>query len=436
MVPNSEIADIGIEEPVAGNYFVAAYPPFSCWQEDRDTGFLNSSAAEPEPLGLYVHIPFCDIRCLYCYYLSYAQKSPDLIDQYIDTLIEELRVYRDILKRPLCFVYFGGGTPSLLSAGQIRRLTAGVKALFPWTEAEEISFECAPKSVTESKLQALREAGVTRISLGVQQLNNEVLKKNGRVHLVEDVERAYATVRQVGFDVVNIDLMVGLVGESEASFFESLDRVLKLQPDSVTIYQLEVPLNTPLYRVLDKKIPADSLADWEVKRRRLAGGFSRLESAGYQIRSAYTAVRSTNYQKFVYQDAQYSGADLLGIGASAFSYLNGTHFQNLVSLRSYLERLDEGRLPVNRTYSLNDQERMVREFILQLKLGEVSRAYFLRKFDMDILEFFNSPLKHCTDEGWIKKSDDGIQLTSEGLLRVDRILPAFYLPEHQDIRYS
>jgi oxygen-independent coproporphyrinogen-3 oxidase len=329
----------GIDEPLAGNYFISAYPPFSCWKKEHVPRLESKleaplAAAGDTPLGLYVHIPFCDVRCLYCYYSSHANKAPELIESYIEALVKELAIYRAkpaLASRDLGFVYFGGGTPSILSERQIHKLITKLKALFPWTAVQEATFECAPKSVSEPKLRALRETGVTRISMGVQQLDDAILKQNGRVHLASDVERAYAIIRRFDFEIVNIDLMVGLVAESDESFIESLERIIEMNPDSVTIYQLELPLNTPLYRVLDKSVPADSLATREVKRARLANGFARLEAAGYQLRSAYTAAHSPEHQRFVYQDAQYHGADLLGIGASAFSYIDGIHCQNLTS---------------------------------------------------------------------------------------------------------
>jgi oxygen-independent coproporphyrinogen-3 oxidase len=396
------------------------------------------ATADDAPLGLYAHIPFCDVRCMYCYYLSHANKSPDLIDGYIDALIKELAIYRARLSfanRHLSFVYFGGGTPSILSERQIHKLIKQLKALFPWTVVQEATFECAPKSVTEPKLRALREAGITRISMGVQQLNDEILKQNGRVHLASDVERAYEIIRRFDFDVVNIDLMVGLIGESGESFMESLERIIKMNPDSVTIYQLELPLNTPLYRVLNKSVPASSLATWEVKRARLANGFARLEAAGYHLRSAYTAALP-KHQRFIYQDAQYHGADLLGIGASAFSYIDGIHCQNLTSLESYLQRLSESRLAAERAYVLNDDERLIREFVLQLKLGRVNGNDFRQKFHIDIFERFVDPLAYFAKQEWLTRDGDGLALTREGLLRVDRMLRAFYLPEHQHVRYS
>lgn len=432
------------EEPLAGSYFISAYPPFSCWKKEHVPQLERQlaaplTAASDTPLGLYVHIPFCDVRCMYCYYLSHADKSPDLIDRYIEALVKELAIYRTksiFANRDLSFVYFGGGTPSILSEGQISQLINKLQALFPWTVLQEATFECAPKSVTEPKLLALREAGITRLSMGVQQLNDTVLKQNGRVHLASDVERAYAIIQRLGFAVVNIDLMVGLIGESDESFLESLTRIIEMNPDSVTIYQLELPLNTPLYRVLNKSVPAGALATWKVKRSRLTNGLARLEAAGYQLRSAYTVARSFKAQKFVYQDAQYHGADFLGIGASAFSYIDGIHCQNLTSLESYLQRLGENRLSMERAYILNAEERLTREFILQLKLGRVNRHDFQQKFHVDIFERFAVLFAYFAEQELLIRTEDGVSLTLEGLLRVDRMLPAFYLPAHQHVRYS
>jgi oxygen-independent coproporphyrinogen-3 oxidase len=434
----------GIDEPLAGNYFIAAYPPFSCWKKEQvpeleaKLGAPLATAADTS-FGLYVHIPFCDVRCMYCYYSSHANKSPELIENYLEALAKELALYHAkpaLANRDLGFVYFGGGTPSLLSEKQIHKLLNQLQSLFSWSAVQEATFECAPKSVTEPKLRALREAGITRISMGVQQLDDAILKQNGRVHLTSDIERAYAIIRRFDFEVVNIDLMVGLLGESDESFMESLERVMQMNPDSVTIYQLELPLNTPLYRALGKSVPAGSLATWEVKRARLANGFARLATAGYQLRSAYTAARSPKHQRFVYQDAQYHGADLLGIGASAFSYLDGIHGQNLTSLEAYLQRLGESRLAVERAYVLNDDERLIREFILQLKLGRVNGNDFRQKFHIDIFERFADSLTHFAKQGLLTRNGDGLALRREGLLRVDRMLPAFYLPAHQHMRYS
>lgn len=428
-----------------GNYFVAAYPPFSEWRTESADEYRELLSRKPDPgvaerLGLYVHIPFCVERCRYCYYLSYDGVGGGNLARYVDCLLAELARYACsavVGGRRLDFVYFGGGTPSLLSEPLLERLLAGLEEILPWSAAREVTFECAPKSVTPSKLGRLRALGVTRLSLGVQQLDDEVLARNGRVHLVRDVETAYEAVRAVGFDVVNLDLMVGMVGETEASMLHGLDRVVELGPDSVTVYQMEIPRNTPLYRDLQSGAePLAELADWEEKHRRLALAFEHLAEAGYEPISAYAMVRDRSRHDFVYQREQYHGADLLAIGASAFGYLQGTHYQNTASLSRWVEEVEAGEVPVWRAYRLDAAEQLVRELVLQLKLGGVERRELLETFGVDVVERFRSPLERLAAAGWLAWDDERVALTREGLVRVDHLIPAFYPAEHRGVPYS
>lgn len=436
------IVSDALEAPF-GSYFVSTYPPFSQWSTEDvahvERGLSNRSAPPEAPLGLYVHIPFCVKRCDYCYYLSYADKTKNQHREYVEALLGELALYRRspaLAERPLSFVYFGGGTPSLLEEASLRLLLTGLPELFSWRSVEEVTFECAPRTATESKLRMLHDAGITRLSLGVQSLDDDVLRLNGRVHLRNDVDRAYERIRRVGFKVVNLDLIVGLPGESGASVDQSLEGVIAMSPESVTIYQLEIPQNTPLFRTTCDGGPPAAIPSWPLKRARLARCFARLEAAGYTIRSAYAAVRDPDRHAFVYQDAQYHGADLLGIGLSSFSYLAGIHHQNKTDIDAYVETVLKGELPVLRAHRLDSEERLIREFVLQLKLGRAEAAYFAGKFGVDILKHFEDPLQQCAECGWLTMDAAGVRATREGLIRIDRLLPEFYLPRHRHVRYS
>ncbi|MBI3467035.1 MAG: coproporphyrinogen III oxidase family protein, partial [Planctomycetes bacterium] len=375
-------------EPVEGNYFVATYPPFSTWRSDLAgelPGLLTGlrPADNGAAWGLYVHIPFCARRCQFCYYLSFSEQSLHQMDEYVDALLAELAIYRQLpafAERRLGFVYFGGGTPSLLLTRNLRRLLAGLQSVFPWRDVEEVTFECAPRTATRGKLRALRHAGVNRVSLGVQQLNDDVLRLNGRIHRVVDVQRAYDAIQSVGFDEVNLDLIAGLVGQSEAGFRSSLERVLRMGPDSITVYQLEVPEYTPLYQAIGRRELRGNLPTWGEKRAMLAYAFKRMEEEGYALRSAYAAARNGPHRRFAYQVEQYQGADLVGIGASSFSYVGGVHYQNHSSLKEWISDVGGGRLPVARAYVLSPAERLRREFVLQLKLGSVDLARLNQKF--------------------------------------------------------
>ena len=430
-----------VEEPVAGNYFVAAYPPFSAW-EPSQVPALHAALGRPTPatpLGLYIHLPFCPKKCDFCYYLSYIAQPAEVVDQYLDALVREMALYSErpgVQGRPVSFVYFGGGTPSTLSSAQVCRLGDGLRRALSWEQVGEITFECAPRSVRREFLETLKEIGVTRVSMGVQSFDNDLLRLNGRVHLAEDVSRAYALICQAGFDWVNLDLMAGLVGETDEKWRESVRRVIELGPESVTIYQTEIPHNTQLYRDFKAGTVPASLISWETKRARLDYGFHELERAGYTVVSAYNAVRDSHRHRFYYQDDLWRGVDMLGLGVASFGYFGGVHFQNEVTLEKYESAVEHGGLPVKRAFKLSAHDQLVREFVLQLKLGEVPAAPFRDRFGVEITEVFAQPLRALAAEGWLTWSSDAVRLTREGLLRADRLLPHFYDSRFRDVRYT
>ena len=428
-------------ENTVENYFVAAYPPFSAW-DSAQVPALHEALERPTPgksLGVYVHLPFCQKKCDYCYYLSYITQPAAVVDQYLEAVVRELALYAErpaVKGRSLSFAYFGGGTPSTLSSTQVRYLVDGLRRGLSWDGIKEVTFECAPRSVRREFVETLREMGVTRLSMGVQSFDDELLRLNGRVHLAEDVVRAYAQIRQADFAWVNLDLMCGLMGETEEKWRESVRRIIELSPDSVTIYQTEIPRNTQLYRDLKAgALPAPPLS-WDTKRARLDAGFRELERAGYTVVSAYNAVKNPQRHRFLYQDYLWRGADMLGLGVAAFGYFGGVHAQNEISLEEYEAAVERGELPVKRAFRLSAHDQVVREFVLQLKLGTVSAAPFRERFGVDLAAEFAEPLRALAAEGWLTASDEAIRLTRQGLLRVDRLLSRFYDSQFQDVRYT
>ena len=428
-------------EPVVGNYFVAAYPPFSAWAAAQIPA-MHAALARPAPatpLGIYVHLPFCQQKCDYCYYLFYIAQPAAVVDRYLDAVAREMALYAEhpgVKGRPLSFAYFGGGTPSTLSSPQVRRLMDGLQRANPWDGIGEVSFECAPRSVRPEFLETLRETGVTRLSMGVQSFDDSLLRLNGRVHLAADVARAFELIRHADFACVNLDLMCGLIGETEEKWRESVRRVIELEPDSVTIYQTEIPLNTQLCRDLEAGALPALPVPWNIKRARLDAGFRELERAGYTVASAYHAVKDPQRHRFLYQDYLWRGADLLGLGVAAFGYFSGVHAQNEVTLEAYASAVEQGALPLKRAFHLSVPDRVVREFVLQLKLGEVPVAPFRKRFGVDLASTFAAPLQALTADEWLTVSDEAVRLTRRGLLRVDRLLPRFYDVRFQNVRYT
>ncbi len=431
------------KETTAGNYFVANYPPFAFWKSEAVPEFIEALKRPPQPgtpLGLYTHIPFCRKRCHFCYFRVYTDKDSAAIRSYIDAALNELRIYAAkpfIGGRKPAFVYFGGGTPSYLSVDQLRMLTDGMKALLPWDEAEEVTFECEPGTLTDHKLRALREIGVTRLSLGVENFDDHILEVNGRAHLSKEIARAYSYAREVGFPQINIDLIAGMVEETEANWRENVRKTIEMSPDSVTIYQMEIPYNTTIYQQMkaEGKLAAP-VADWETKRQWVAYAFSELEKSGYTVSSAYTAVKDKKKTQFIYRDRLWAGADLLSLGVASFGHVNGVHYQNHHDFEPYVAKLKQGELPAHRALTPTPEERLIREFVLQLKLGSVSVSYFNEKFSTDILARFAQPLETLKGWGFLNVTGDIISINRDALLQIDRLLHEFFLPEHKNARYA
>jgi oxygen-independent coproporphyrinogen-3 oxidase len=431
------------DETTAGNYFVANYPPFSFWKPTlapRVREVLENPAPAETALGVYFHIPFCRKRCHFCYFRVYTDKNAEDIKGYIEHGMQELEMYARtprIAGRKPKFVYFGGGTPSYLSVSQLTMLTERMKAALPWDEAEEIAFEAEPGTLTESKLEAIRAMGVTRLSLGVENFDKHILEVNGRAHKEDEIYRAYSYARKIGFPQINIDLIAGMVEETDENWQRNIAKLMELQPDCVTIYQMEVPFNTGIFKQMqtEGKLVAP-VADWHTKRRWVNEAFTALEKAGYTVTSATTAVRDPQKTKFVYRDELWKGADLLGLGVASFSHLGGVHFQNLPDFESYTAAVEKGDLPIGRALETTAEERFIRELILQLKLGRVSLAYFTGKFGVNVMERFSAQFAELTRRGLMTEDGGWLSLTREALLKIDVILHAFFLPQHQNARYT
>jgi oxygen-independent coproporphyrinogen-3 oxidase len=428
-----------------GSYFVATYPPFSVWTPEAVDLEARPALARPAPadvpLGLYLHIPFCRKRCHFCYFRVYTDKNAQEVQQYLDTLAREWELLGRtpaIADRPIDFVYFGGGTPSFLSTQQLQGLVSRLSAVKSWGSAREITFECEPGTLTEAKLSVIRDLGVTRLSLGVENFDDRILEANGRAHRSGEIDRAYAFARSIAFPQINIDLIAGMLGETDDNWRACIDRTIALAPDSVTVYQMELPFNTTISgdRLHGTGRFTESLATWSTKRRWVAEAFAALEAAGYHARSAYTLVKRPAETTFVYTDRLWEGADLAALGVASFGHISGVHMQNLDQWSAYAAAVDRGEVPLARAYRPTEDERLIREFVLQLKRGSLKPSYFAGRYGVDVRERFAEPLTRLVSEGHVAIGDDRLTLSREALLRVDTLLRRFFRPEHVDVRYT
>jgi oxygen-independent coproporphyrinogen-3 oxidase len=436
------------EQTGLGNYFVANYPPFSAWKPEHlpaAQAALDRLPRPNTPLGLYLHIPFCRKRCKFCYFRVYTDKNADDVTTYNRALIREVELYARrpcVGGRSLEFVYFGGGTPSYLSASQLRNLITQLQSILPWTQTKEVTFECEPGTLQLHKLETLKELGVTRLSLGIENFNDAILEANGRAHLSAEIDRALAWARQCGFDQINIDLIAGMVGETWDNWRDCVQKTIALAPESITVYPMELPYNTEFSKslhVIDPNQPSLQIADWPTKRAWVAYAFAQFFAHGYERSSAYTAVRKTPDRRpqFVYRDSLWHGADMFGTGVASFGHVNGVHMQNLDRWDDYLRAiLERNELPLQRALPVDDRELLTREVILQLKTGRLEADYFRDKFGVDVAKEFDPAWHELQVAGLAEINHRQIRLTDDGFLQIDRYLPAFFAPQYRDRRYT
>ncbi len=424
-----------------GSYFISNYPPYSQWKPEflPEVEQAMATAPQPVPLGLYLHIPFCRKRCKFCYFKVFTGKNANEIETYVEALCKEIELVsrQPVMgERPFRFVYFGGGTPSFLSPKQLTSLVDRLRANISWDKAEEVTFECEPGTLSESKVKTLRELGITRLSLGIENFNDAILEENGRAHLSKEVFRAWEWIVAAQFPNVNIDLISGMVGETWDNWKENVRQTLKLSPESVTIYQMELPFNTVYSEGILKQSQESPVADWQTKRDWVKYAFEAFAEAGYTQSSAYTMIKDPNKVSFSYRDNLWKGSDLIATGIASFGHISGVHYQNLPEWSQYIGALDEGRLPLGRAFTPTAKQAMIREMILLLKRGYLEIDYFQNKFNVNIWDEFRDVWAQHVEDGFVTHADNRIELTTEGMLRADGLLPPFFEPQFQGVRYT
>lgn len=231
-----------------------------------------------------------------------------------------------------------------------------------------------------------------------------------------------------------------MVGETWDNWKECVRKTLELSPDSVTVYQMELPFNTVFSKELQvagRDQPAEAtVADWPTKRAWVNYAFDEFLRAGYEVSSAYTVVKDRSRCHFVYRDGLWHGADMFGTGVASFGHVSGVHVQNVDTWDRYVEMLDQGQLPLGRALPVMPRQLLIREMILQLKTGRLDAEYFRGKFGTDILDTFADGFGRLEAAGHLQRSGSEVELTREGLLQVDRQLPAFFEPQYQGTRYT
>jgi oxygen-independent coproporphyrinogen-3 oxidase len=413
-------------------YFLnISYPPLQAMPSVRAADIYPSDGARPNrSVAAYVHIPFCRAPCSYCHYFKTFRATEHTIDRYLDLLDLELSLHvRNLGAITVASLYVGGGTPSYLSPIQIERLFRILHQSLVIPDRTEISFEVHPENATAELFAILRGTGVNRISLGVESLDDRVLAGQQRRHTAADALRAYDLAILSGFDNVNVDLIYGLRGQTLSSWDETLAGTASLAPASLCAYYLRLKQGTPEYhRYL--RDPAQFPSDHELLVMHIMT-CEAMEALGYQQDIVDWFIREPRFFH-TYQQHNWQRTDeieLLGIGASAYSYVNGYQYYNAVNMDDYASRLARGELPTWRGERLADLgERMRRALVLGLKT-RINRTVFRRTYGIDMVKAFPETLARLEEIGVVEVGTADVELTYVGKLFADEVGREFYSPD-------
>ena len=410
--------------------FINQYPP---------SNFLNKDDVnkmwKKERFNLYVHIPYCQEKCEFCYYKSERLGDESVPQEYVDALIKEIEMISknpQIQRKEASSVYFGGGTPTKLNEDQIKKILDTIIKCFNLASDYELCFEARPgKETSLDKLTLLKEYGIKRLSFGVQSLDEEVLKINGRNHDAESFFEAFGRARKVGIPSINTDIMSGMVNCSMEKWLYTIDKINELHPENIAVYKLELYLNNQLYKRL--RNGEISLISDEEEAEQVKVGFKRLMDYGYIPVTNFSFASDMKYNH-VHRKKLWEGEDMLGIGASSHSCYDNFLFQNELSTDKYMKKVNSGESPIFRAYYYGKREKMIQRMVFGIKGMIFPRKRFEYEFGVDPMDVFKEELIELEEKGFIEIYDDVIKTTFEGMIYADDIVRIFYL-DHQKKAY-
>ena len=368
-----------------------------------------------DSIGLYVHTPLCIKKCNYCDFCSYPESKAEWRDSYIDTLCAEIDGYKE-KKLSVNTVFFGGGTPSLLTPFEFEKICSHITDSFTLDSSIEFTLEANPKTLTKEKLNAYMSMGVNRLSIGLQSIHENELKILGRIHNYSEFLESYTLARDCGIKNINLDLMYGIPAQSLQSFEKTLDTVLELSPEHLSLYGLILEEGTPFFELqASLDIPEE---DTECDMYYLAA--RKLSSAGY---SHYEI---SNYSKPGYECRHnlkyWHNESYVGIGVSAYSYLDGIRYGNTSEIDEYLSC--EREKYIQREESAELENEAYDYVMLGLRLSEgISLSDYEKRFKNNFLTVERKKLiQKYSELGMIELVGDRLRLTDRGLYISNRIL--------------
>lgn len=411
---------------------------------------INGNSIDHKNLGIYIHIPFCVKKCDYCDFLSFPGNKT-VIRCYVNALVEEIYNYKELAKEYIVkTIFIGGGTPSSIEEEDISTILNAVKEVFTIVSyTPEITIECNPGTLTRSKLKAYKEAGINRISIGLQSANNEELKRLGRIHSYEEFLENYQLARESGFTNINIDLMSALPGQTAEGFAKTLHKVIDLQPEHISAYSLIIEEGTPFYEMYGDFMNKEENTS-KIKNNKYQNEKSQYESAQYTLPSeevdreiyeitkkileenGYNRYEISNYAKKGYECIHNIGywkrTDYLGIGLGASSLIQNIRYQNEDNLDVYIAISSDNTKLRREIQSLTIKAQMEEFMFLGLRMSNgIKINEFKKEFGCEIETIYGDTISNLMNQELIKEEEGALFLTDRGIDVSNYVLSLFLL---------
>ncbi len=376
-----------------------------------------------EPAGIYIHIPFCRSRCSYCDFATGLYES-ELAERYVASVAQEMTACREVDQpEPIDTIYFGGGTPSLLSPVQLDSLMHAVRGRFTVSASAEVTMEMNPGTVTEEALTAFRELGINRASFGAQTFDDRELARLGRSHTVADTRQTFSLLRGAGFDNVSFDLIAGLPGQTLNAWLHNLDEAFALRPEHLSFYLLEVHEGTPL--AVHIKTGLQPLPDEDLAAEMYQAMLERAAKAGYE----HYEISNLCLPKFEsrHNTKYWTGAPYYGFGCSAHSFDGASRrWANERDLSKYIGMLERSDSPLVEDRRLTDDDRRAEAVFLGMRMMAGVRTRELKElFGIDLGAAHTDDLRDFQQAGLIEFDGELLKLTPAGALLSNEVFAAF-----------
>ena len=362
-------------------------------------------------LGLYIHIPFCIKKCKYCDFNSF-KLNIDEKKKYISALEQEMKLYKDEVKdKEIDSIFIGGGTPTVLNGDEIKTLFKKINENFKIKEDAEITMECNPGTIDEKKLLAMKESGVNRLSIGLQAVQNHHLKYIGRIHTYEEFEKNYIEAKNIGFNNINIDLMYALPNQTVEDWKETLEKIVKLNPEHISAYSLILEENTELFDMFNRKEFRLLDEDTDIEMYEYTINYLKLHG--------YNQYEISNYAKTGYECNHnilyWKCENYIGIGTSSAGYLNNIRYNNICEIDKYEEAVLNNKKPIEFEEFTSEKDEIEEKIFLGLRMNEgIKFIDFDEKYNLNFEEKYKEQIEKLTKMNLIEVDNQGMRLTQKG----------------------